>query len=75
MLGKAGMDSPTNTPREDSPASGPSPEVQVPGKSVSVGEWCKANGMVLEIGCACGGSLCGSPEPFPADDEQDEGAA
>lgn len=35
MLGKAGMDSPTNTPREDSPASGPSPEVQVPGKNVA----------------------------------------
>ena len=28
------MDSPTNTPREDSPASGPSPEVQVPGKNL-----------------------------------------
>lgn len=26
------MDAPASKPREDSPASGPSPEVQVPGK-------------------------------------------
>lgn len=35
VLGKADMDAPASKPREDSPASGPSPEVQVPGKQAA----------------------------------------
>lgn len=73
MLGKADMDAPASKPREDSPASGPSPEVQVPGKmDPETLAFIRSNA----IGAALLGAVLGvKDEPIPADDEQVEGAA
>ena len=57
------MDAPASKPREDSPASGPSPEVQVPGKIDQLAR------LKAEI------EALAAMEPFPADDEQPEAAA
>lgn len=73
MLGKADMDAPASKPREDSPASGPSPEVQAPGKMDSetlafMRAGALAMARIIERDEA-------KSEPIPADDEQVEGAA
>ena len=66
-------ETPARTAREDSPASGPSPEVQESGKiSPETIAFLRSNA----IGAALLGAVMGvRQEPIPADDEQPETAA
>ena len=91
MLGKADMDAPASKPREDSPASGASPEVQAPGKIVYTEQHpprlCGNASAPVRVTSAArqprvdgvtGPFSFAAPafsEPIPADDEQVEGAA